>query len=202
MSKPLPIAQRHILSLCDYSGTWSQPYRDAGYRVTQIDLKHGDDVRLLKKINGPVHGILAAPVCTAFSAAGARHWAAKEAEGNTQLLDGLAISDACIRIVHANKPIWWVMENPVGRLKDYIGNHAMTFNPNEYAGYLGDDWEDDAYTKRTCLWGVFKKPKADPREAVQGSKMWSQYGGKSERTKELRSITPKGFSKAFFQANP
>jgi hypothetical protein len=26
-------------------------------------------------------------------------------------------------------------------------------------------------------------------------------GGKSERTKELRSITPKGFAKAFYDAN-
>jgi hypothetical protein len=191
-----------ILSLCDYSGRWSQPYLDAGYEVIRIDLKRGTDVRLMKKLNRPVHGILAAPVCTAFSAAGARHWAAKEAEGNSQLLEGLAIVDACIRIVVAHKPVWWVMENPVGRLKDWIGHHRCTFNPNEYAGYLGAEWMEDAYTKRTCLWGRFNIPVPMPKSAVQGSKMWAKYGGASERTKTLRSLTPRGFSRAFFRANP
>lgn len=191
-----------ILSLCDYSGRWSDPYRQAGYTVLQIDLKHGQDARLFKKQAQPIHGILCAPVCTAFSAAGARHWAAKEAEGNSQLLEGLALVDACIRIVVAHKPVWWVMENPVGRLKDWIGNHVCTFNPNEYAGYLGDDWREDAYTKRTCLWGRFVIPKPKPMEAVDGSKMWAKYGGKSERTKELRSLTPRGFARAFFASNP
>lgn len=32
---------RKILSLCDYSGSWSQPYRDAGYEVIQVDLQWG-----------------------------------------------------------------------------------------------------------------------------------------------------------------
>lgn len=199
---PVAIKDRLILSLCDYSGRWSQPYRDAGYQVMQVDLKHGDDVRLFQKLDRPVWGILAAPVCTAFSGAGAKHWAAKEAEGNTQLLAGMAIVDACLRIVHAHKPMWWVLENPVGRLKDFIGYHRCTFNPNEYAGYLGDGWEEDAYTKRTCLWGTFSIPVTDERPPVQGSKMHMKYGGKSDRTKEMRSMTPRGFSKAFFESNP
>lgn len=33
-----------ILSLFDYSGSWSKPYRDAGYDVVQVDLKLGDDI--------------------------------------------------------------------------------------------------------------------------------------------------------------
>lgn len=28
-----------ILSLCDYSGNWSDPYSQAGYEVEQVDLK-------------------------------------------------------------------------------------------------------------------------------------------------------------------
>jgi len=190
-----------ILSLCDFSGVWSAPYRAAGYTVLQVDLKLGGDARLFKKLCEPVHGILCAPVCTEFSAAGARHWAAKEAAGNQGLLDGLALVDACLRIVAVHKPKWWVLENPVGRLKDYIGHHRCTFNPNEYAGYL-DDSELEAYTKRTCLWGDFVIPKKKEVPPVLGSKMWSSYGGKSERTKTLRSVTPRGFAAAFFGANP
>lgn len=52
---------RRILSLCDYTGNWSQPYTDAGYDVVRVDLQHGGDVRLLEKDQKPVHGILAAP---------------------------------------------------------------------------------------------------------------------------------------------
>jgi len=191
-----------ILSLCDYSGHWSQPYADAGYEVIRVDLKLGSDARLLKKLNRPVHGVLAAPVCTEFSGAGARHWAAKEAAGNKGLIDGLGLVDACIRIVAVNHPEFWVIENPVGRLKDWIGNHVMTFNPNEYAGWLDEEWEQDAYTKRTCLWGKFNEPVKRMMPPVHGSKMWAKYGGKSDRTKELRSLTPRGFARAFFAANP
>ncbi len=50
-----------ILSLCDYTGNWSQPYVEAGYDVVRVDLQHGGDVRLLQKDTSPVHGILAAP---------------------------------------------------------------------------------------------------------------------------------------------
>lgn len=36
-----------ILSLCDLTGVWSQPYRDAGYYVEQVDLQRdGRDVLL------------------------------------------------------------------------------------------------------------------------------------------------------------
>jgi len=62
----------------------------------------------------------------------------------------------------------------------------------------------DAYTKRTRLWGEFsipEKKRVPPiRFTSQGS--WLQaLGGDSEQTKELRSITPQGFARAFFEAN-
>lgn len=43
-----------------------------------------------------------------------------------------------------------------------------------------------------------KKTPVDPTE---GSKMHRLYGGKSERTKMMRSITPMGFANAFYEAN-
>ena len=87
-----------ILSLFDYSGNWSKPYRDAGYHVIQIDIKHGQDVRLLKLAGLPtIHGILAAPPCTEFASSGARWWAEK---GEQALLDGLALVDAKIGRAH------------------------------------------------------------------------------------------------------
>lgn len=105
------------------------------------------------------------------------------------------------------------------------------FDPCDYAGYLHADdkviserldkirkkkgigvtsaeanfvLQFNAYTKRTCLYGEFEIPvkkRIEPvRCAPQGSPL-QRLGGKSERTKELRSKTPEGFAEAFFQAN-
>jgi len=68
----------------------------------------------------------------------------------------------------------------------------MTFNPCDYG---------DPYTKRTHLWGEFQPPAEAPVEPAEGSRLWRNYGGKSERTKRERSITPPGFAQAFFKAN-
>ncbi len=177
-----------VLSLCDYTGTWSAPYRDAGYDVLQVDIKRGQDVRLFKALPFPVRGVLAAPPCTHFSGSGARWWAEK---GEAALLDGLAVVDACLRIIAVHNPVWWALENPVGRLRDYLGEPRMSFDPNEYG---------DPYTKKTLLWGQFAEPMKCPVEATEGSKM-HRLPPSPERA-ALRSVTPSGFAQAFFEANP
>jgi hypothetical protein len=175
-----------ILSLCDYSGVWSQPYVDDGYDVLRIDLKHGQDVRLLELPDRYVHGILAAPPCTMFANSGAR-W--ERSEGD--MLDALSIVDACCRIIVATKPEWWVLENPAGKLSRYLGKPTMTFQPNEYG---------DPYTKLTCLWGSFNAPVRELVEATEGSKM--HFVPPGPKRAEIRSQTPAGFARAFFEANP
>jgi len=134
--------ERIILDLCGGTGSWSKPYRDAGYDVRIIDpLADGSDVRLFQMRSEPIHGILCAPPCTHLSGSGARWWAAK---GESALLEAMSVVDACIRVAWAHKPKWWVLENPVGRLVRFIGKPRMTFNPCDYG---------DPYTKKTCLWG-------------------------------------------------
>jgi len=193
-----------ILSLCDYSGAWAKPYLDAGYDVRQVDLKHGDDVRLIEYIDRPVRGILAAPPCTAFAGSGAQYWPAKDSDGRT--IEGLALVDACLRAVAIYRPAWWALENPVGRLRRWIGPPQDSFHPCDFAGW-GDD--TDRYTKRTLLWGSFTRPERRPMDPImyeragkRGSWMWAKLGGNSEKTKMLRSMTPTGFARAFFAANP
>ena len=191
-----------ILSLCDYTGNWSKPYKDAGYDVRTFDLQHNPDhdIRLIKKINEPIYGILCAPPCTAFALSGAQYWPKKDKDGST--LEGLSIVDACLRIVLVHKPRFWVLENPVGRLKDYIGDYCYTFHPYEFAGYTNSD--DDRYTKKTLLWGNFNPPIKKPLEplktSAQGSKI-QIVGGKSKNRQNFRSATPLGFALAFYQAN-
>lgn len=189
---------RVILSLCDFTGNWSAPYREAGYDVRLVDLAHGQDVRLLTFPDVPVHGILAAPPCTCFANSGA--WVPRT---DAEMVEALSVVDACLRFVAVCNPAWWCLENPVGKLRRYLGEPVMRFDPCDYG---------DAWTKKTCLWGRFAPPVPDSllvttrsvkpvRVCEQGS--WVQkLGGKSDRTKRLRSATPPGFARAFFEANP
>lgn len=117
--------RRTILSLCDRSGVWSDPYRTAGYRIIQVDLALGQDIRLFK-FPGRVHGILSAPPCTHFAVSGARWW---EDKGEGPLKRGLALVDACLRLVAVCCPQWWVLENPVGRLNHFLGPPPIRISP-------------------------------------------------------------------------
>lgn len=190
-----------ILSLCDHTGAWSRPYADSGYEVVRIDLQDGRDVRTMRHLGRPVRGILMAPPCTDFALSGARHW---EAKGEPRLLEGLAIVDACLRTVAIYRPEWWALENPVGRLRDYLGPPAFRFDPCDFAG-MGDT-DSEAYTKRTCLWGNFTPPSPlfiggdRSVEPVLGSKMHRLAPGPGRAA--IRSITPDGFARAFFLCNP
>lgn len=189
-----------ILSLCDATGNISKPYREAGYNVIQIDLATtGQDVRLLP-FQGKVHGIIAQPPCTHLANSGAR-WFKSKGEG--PLLEALSIADACLRMVAVCKPAFWVLENPVGRLTTYYGPPQFKFNPCDY-GKLAE--VPEAYTKKTYLWGNFVPPLpvfigTDAYVfPVEGDRTTKMKGGKNRAA--LRSVTPTGFARAFFIANP
>jgi len=126
---------------------------------------------------------------------------------------------------------FWTLENPVGRIGKLTGiGSPRYFNPCDYAGYLnittkqkreldrirkkdGKDvtWEEtqlvidcNAYNKKTGLWGEFTMPVKKPIEPVKCAPQGSytqKLGGKSDKTKELRSNTPMGFAYAFYKAN-
>jgi hypothetical protein len=199
------VSARTILDLCGGTGAWSQPYRQAGYRVIVVTLPDWEIRRyagcvLAGSALDHVYGILAAPPCDHFSVSGAQYWAAKDADGRTA--DALAVVDACLDIVDYYTPRglrFWAFENPIGRLRrlraERLGDPALIFDPCDYG---------DPYTKRTILWGRFNKPAENPVEPVRVSKQGSwvmRLGGKSEKTKRLRSITPPGFARCFFEAN-
>ncbi len=179
-----------ILSLCDHSGVWCEPYRQRGYDVVQVDIDHGQDVRLMRWEGVPVVGVLAAPPCTHLARSGARLWKAK---GDAALLEALAVVDACLRAVAIYRPRWWVLENPIGRLQDYLGPPVFKFDPCDF----GDPW-----TKRTWLWGHFTPPvgmfapSAKRVEPVLGD-----VTTKGSNSKRRRSRTPAGFAEAFCEAN-
>lgn len=176
---------RLVLDLCGGTGAWSAPYKRAGYQVEIIDIT--TDVRLYRSgLSLPVHGILAAPPCTMFAVSGAR-WK----RTNGQMREALSVVDACLRIIMATKPKWWALENPVGKLVRYLGPPRFYFDPCDYG---------DAYTKRTALWGEFNVPRWRP--VVPSAKSPIHYMAPGPERAAKRSITPAGFARAFYEANP
>jgi hypothetical protein len=190
-----------VLSLFDHSGGWSKPYRDNGYNVIQVDIKHGTDILLYdySDLCGRDVVVLAAPPCTDFAVSGARWFKAKDEDGRTE--ESLRLVDKTLEIIGAINPRWWALENPVGRihkLRPALGKPPLIFQPYDYG---------DPYRKRTCIWGNFnpelpKNPVVPEGVRVgQPDEWYSKVGGKSEKTKEYRSRTPTGFANAFYEVN-
>ena len=182
--------ERIILDLCGGTGAWSAPYRAAGYDVRVVTLPEQDVRDYVPPCD--VHGILAAPPCTEFAVSGARWWKSKPPN---LLVEAVEIWSACMRIITRCDPAWWALENPVGRLRKWAGPPAWSFHPWEYG---------DAQFKRTMIWGTaMKSPPVvlvAPARTADNQQVWRAVPSPERAT--LRSITPPGFARAFFEANP
>jgi hypothetical protein len=186
-----------ILDLCGGTGSWSAPYTEAGYDVRIIDIDSTEqDVKQWRDILASdlqVHGILAAPPCTCFANSGVRWWPDKDSSGAT--VEAIEIANACMDIIDHYKPVWWALENPLGRIRNLcprVKRPYITFQPYEYG---------DPYFKTTCIYGVFNKPKKNFVWPTEGEKIHRMHPKTPDRAK-LRSITPPNFARAFFTANP
>lgn len=153
-----------------------------------------------------VYGILAAVPCTDYAVSGAKHFKQKDKDGITAKSQQLVAKTK--EIIDWFKPEgFWCIENPISRihtLNPWMGNPKFRFHPWEFAGYIQPKVirYTNQYNKRTCLWGKFKHPIKKPLPpAAKYYEGYTNLGGKSERTKELRSATPMGFSIAFYEVN-
>lgn len=194
-----------ILSLYDYTGNWVQDYIDAGYPVLLWDkLVEGDILEgfswLVSQIEDSglqVYGLLAAAPCTDFAGSGARWFKEKDRpksgfepfESSTEMHIALVL--IVLHLVDLFKPSFWVLENPVGRIERLVPEikpfRKMSFDPCDFG---------DPYTKRTVLWGRFNTLlKYTPVLSLFGSMMHKIAPGPK------RSTTPRGFARAFFEAN-
>ena len=93
----------------------------------------------------------------------------------------------------------YLIENPVSTVSSYWRKPDYTFAPCDYGGYLNPS--GDAYTKRTCLWTGNGFVMPEPRRVfpIEGSRMNRLPPSKDRAA--LRSVTPKGFAQAVFEAN-
>ena len=192
-------------------------YKGDGY----ISYIHADlhNIGTLDRIYDSLSGMevtfaMAFPVCTDMAVSGAAHFKRKRE------------ADPLFQRKAANYAIWcaelfqaldcpYFIENPVSVLSTLWRKPDYSFHPFEYGGYIEPEqaehpkWPDyiapmDAYTKKTCLWtgNDFTMPDISPVEPEAGySRQHLKLGGKSMKTKNIRSATPRGFAQAVFNAN-
>tara|TARA_Y100000310_G_C20304221_1_gene633208 strand:- start:286 stop:696 length:411 start_codon:yes stop_codon:yes gene_type:complete len=118
---------------------------------------------------------------------------------------GMEAVIACLNIIwqcqYETKLQFWVIENPMGMLRRFLGKPAFTFDPCDF----GDRW-----TKKTDLWGRFIEP--DLRRvnlnqyelslmAQTNRKLPSISDFTGSKQSARRAITPPGFARAFFESN-
>jgi hypothetical protein len=212
-----------ILDLCGGTGSWSKPYKDAGYDVRLITLPIYDvteskvgsfGIDFIKRTENAVetefvpyeyvYGVLAVPPCTEFSIA----------KGNKprNLRAALKVVNACMDIIQScrlnGRLKFWAMENPRGLLRQFLGIPHFTF----------EHWEfGDEQIKPTDVWGYFNEPakkiKVKPEKLTVkfGTRTNGRGWAKPECPEEyrhmnlnraaLRAITPKKYAEAFYRAN-
>lgn len=198
-----------ILDLCGGTGSWSKPYKDAGYDVRVITLPEYDildqDVRNMC-VNLKPYGILAAPPCTMFSRARTTAKTPRDFEG------AMKVVRACLEVIWRCQYEdrfnlkFWAMENPAGHLQRFMGKPPFKFHPYDFG---------DRHSKETFIWGMFNHPRKSPITLNETELKQSRNNtrplppipddykrdGKMKPVQIRRSITPQGFAKAFYKAN-
>jgi site-specific DNA-cytosine methylase len=188
--KDLKNSEKIILHLCAKQGSDSRPYRDAGYDVRII----GEEIGV-QNYHPPenVYGIIANPPCTMFSIA------RSNAKIPRNFKIGMFCVEECLRIIwqarYKNKLKFWMIENPRGFLRQFLGLPVMTYKRCEF----GDDGG-----KFTDLWGYFNPPiKPYPNRKAERGKYntESAWFNTIAKSSDARSICSPKFAQAFFKAN-
>jgi len=163
---------------------------------------------------GGVAFAMAFPVCTDLAVSGAAHFERKRQANPNFQREAVGYAVACSELFERIGCPYFI-ENPVSVLATQWRAPNHRFDPYQFGGYIPQAegshprWPEyiapfDAYPKRTCLWtgGGFTMPPMRPVDVSKGySTQHLKLGGKSQRTKDIRSATPRGFAIAVHWAN-
>jgi len=184
---------------------------------------HADlhDIKTLANIHAAFDGgedvvfAMGFPVCTDLAVSGAAHFA-KKAHADPDFQTKAARYAKWCAVVFEEWDVPYFIENPVSRLSTLWRKPDHRFHPFEFGGYITANdaahplypeyiAANDAYSKLTCLWtgGGFRMPAKDAVDcdSFGSSTQHRKLGGKSMKTKNIRSATPRGFSEAIAVAN-
>ena len=157
--------------------------------------------------------LLAFPPCTDLAVSGAKHFAAKRRDNPRYREEAMALVYLARDLASAlGCP--YAIENPVSVISTQWRKPDYIFDPSQYGGYLPiDDVHPvypeyiaprDAYRKPTCYWigGGFIMPPKKPVSCAPGlAKQFAKLGGKSAKTKRIRSASPRGIARAIYLHN-
>lgn len=183
-------------------GVWFDAYLTAN---------HANDI--FKMVGNNVAFVFGFPECTDLAVSGAAHFAKKKAANPNFQVEASSLAKLVEMVANIYACPWGV-ENPVSVLSTLWRKPNFNFHPWEYGGYLpvGDTHPEypeyikprDAYPKKTCIWcgNGFIEPERRSVIVEPGySDQHKKLGGKSLKTKNIRSATPRGFARAVFIAN-
>lgn len=217
-----------VISLCDLTGNFVQPWLDAGYDAFLVDPQHetksvveteqgGVVVRVPRTVGEALPSLAAVikkrdiafvagfPPCTDLSVSGARYHKRKMTDktwkhykGPNMFFDATRVAWQCEMVGQLSRAPWFV-ENPVSRLSTFWRKPDHIIQPYDYTLLE----PNDNYKKPTCLWvgNKFKLP-ATQRDLTLGppdDRIHKAPPG--EGRGNFRSATPLGFSRAVFEAN-
>lgn len=155
------------------------------------------------------------PVCTDMAVSGAAWFKAKAIKDPEFQAKAVKYAMWCSHFFET-LGVPFFIENPISVLATKWRKPDYKFHPYEYGGYIPESQAEhptypdyiaprDAYSKNTCLWvgNGFNMPPKKPVECENfgSSRQHSKLGGKSLKTKNIRSATPRGFARAIFKSN-
>lgn len=174
----------------------------------------GTDIASIRDVAGSdVDFVFGFPECTDLAVSGAAHFAKKKI-ADPLFQDKAMVLVRLVQLLGAALNCPWALENPVSVISSKWRKPDYKFNPYEYGGYLSEDdvhptypeyiKPRDAYPKKTCIWagnGFVMPDKMSVPVRDGYSDQHKKLGGRSLKTKNIRSATPRGFARAVFLAN-
>ena len=150
-----------VLVACEYSGRVREAFRKLGHDAISCDFEDSEDDAGNNHYKGDVFDLIgkehfdlmiAHPPCTHLSVSGARHFAAKRADGRQQ-----AALEFVGRLLTA--PIEKIaLENPISIISSHFRKPDQIIQPWQFG---------HGETKATCLW-LKGLPKLVPTNIVEG----------------------------------
>lgn len=200
-----------VLSLCDLTGAFVEPWVEDGYQAVLVDPQHhyfsedgpvtrlamtvDEAMREIRELLTKVVFVAAFPPCTNLAVSGARWFGDKQKENPTFQMEAVAVAEQCRTIGRLSGAPYFV-ENPVSVLSSVWGKPDFTFNPSDYTALESGD----NYTKKTCLWAGngyrHPAPQIDPTLGDPDDRIHKAPPG-PERA-NFRSATPRGFARAAY----
>jgi len=171
-----------IFSGCTEYGSEVQAFKDRGHEVETCGLSgevtYLQDIRTFHP-DKHYDFMTFHPDCKQFSKA---NWRAGKCKDRTP---DLSVVEACFRIVQEAKPRFWMIENPQGCLRYFIGRPQYCIRYGDFGHYC---------QKPTDLWGVLPFFQAmKPNTVIKGHHSVTAYTNGTRRA-DQRSLLPYNLS--------